>query len=51
MNLLDKIIEEFADNEDLIKKKFGFTARSLTPFETQEAKKMFSNGLQRPPGL
>ena len=29
MNLLDKIIEEFADNEDLIKKKFGFTAERI----------------------
>ena len=45
MSIFDRIIEEFVESEDLLKSKFGFSARSLTPFERQEAKKVFGSKL------
>lgn len=45
MSIFERIIEEFVSSEDLLKSKFGFNARSLTPFERQEARKVFGSKL------
>jgi hypothetical protein len=45
MGIFERIVEELIESESLLKTRFGFEARSLTPFEHQEAKKIFGNWL------
>lgn len=44
--MLEKVIEKLIGDEDELTGKFGFDVRGLTPFEEQEARKVFGNKLQ-----
>ncbi len=45
MSIFDRIIEEFVENESMLKTRFGFKSRALTAFERKEAKKVFGTKL------